>query len=311
MEWRSRDNVLLLLDCRRRQQLVLTGLLLDAGAGPDDGASLYHSLENLECTRLLLEHGAGIDGTNALYRALDLEDAGALQLLLDSGGNANEPVRNPALTGWGSPLLWAIRRRRSRRHVAALLDAGANAMATTPAGATAYKAVLQLGLADVAELLDQYGGGGPMSEDELFVAACASADEVGARRIQARRPDLPHALSAAQLRLLPDITAEGGADAAMLMVALGWAVAVRGGDWDASALNLAVFQGDATLTRFLLQHGARWAEEQAMETMSAAHYPGRRAMRRSKAVIGPGAPGRCLTMGCRRQHRTTGIPSPF
>ena len=60
MEWRSRDNVLLLLDCRRRQQLVLTGLLLDTGAGPDDGASLYHSLENLECTRLLLEHGAGI-----------------------------------------------------------------------------------------------------------------------------------------------------------------------------------------------------------------------------------------------------------
>jgi hypothetical protein len=241
---------------------VLTQMLLAAGADPNDGESLYHSLENPECTQLLLAHGARIAGSNALYRALDLADAAPLEMLLAHGGDANEPARTAPLTDWGSPLLWAIRRRRSRRHVQALLAAGADPAATTPAGMTAYRLARQFGLTDVAALLQQAGGGETLSEEELFIAACASGDDVTARSIRARRPDLPAALSPSQLRLLPDIAAEGESAAVMLMVTLGWPIAVRGGDWDASALNLAVFRGDAALTRFLLEHGAQWTEQQ-------------------------------------------------
>ena len=71
---------------------ALTGLLLEAGANPNDGELLYHSLENPACTRLLLEHGARIAESNAIYRAIDLEDDAALKLLLAHGGDPNEPA---------------------------------------------------------------------------------------------------------------------------------------------------------------------------------------------------------------------------
>jgi ankyrin repeat protein len=240
--------------------VVLTRLLLDAGADPNDGESLYHSLENPACTRLLLESGARIAESNAIYRAIDLEDDTALRLLLQHGGDPNEPARNPPLTAWGSPLAWAIYRRRPL-HVKALLDAGADPSRATREGLSPYRLALQFGLTEAAALLRVQTDAPEISDDERFVAACARGDEGEARTMASRRPDLPAALSTAQLRLLPDMAAAGADDVVRLMVSLGWPIATRGGDWDASALNLAVFRGDAALTRYLLEHGAKWTEQ--------------------------------------------------
>jgi len=239
---------------------ALTKLLLKAGANPNDGESLYHSLENPACTRLLLEHGARIAESNAIYRSIDLDDDSALKLLLQHGGDPNEPAQNAPLTDWGSPLAWAIYRRRPN-HVKALLDAGADPSRPTPQGLSPYRLALQFGLTEAAALLRAQTDAPDVSDEERFVAACARGDEAEARAMASRRPDLPAALSTAQLRLLPDMAAAGADDAVKLMVSLGWPIAVRGGDWDASALNLAVFRGDAGLTRFLLEHGANWKEQ--------------------------------------------------
>jgi ankyrin repeat protein len=238
----------------------LTRLLLEAGADPNDGESLYHSLETYVCTPLLLQHGARVAGGNVIYHALDFENAEALALLLRTGGDPNEPARNAPLNECGSPLLWAIRRRRSRRCIELLLDAGADLRTTTANGISAYRLALQSGLDDVAELLRSKSPPEQVPIEETFIAACARGDEVEARRIQAARPELPRALAEHHLRLLPDLAAEGANAAVRLMVELGWPIATRGGDWDASALNLAVFRGDAGLTRFLLEHGASWTE---------------------------------------------------
>ena len=126
----------------------------------------------------------------------------------------------------------------------------------TADGVSPYRLALQFGLSDIANLLRAQTDEPEISDEERFVAACAQGDEAEARAIHAQRPDLPASLSPAQLRLLPEMAAAGADDVVKLMVRLGWPIAVRGGDWDASALNHAVFRGNAGLTRFLLEHGA-------------------------------------------------------
>ncbi|MDQ0013737.1 ankyrin repeat protein [Variovorax boronicumulans] len=246
----------------QNRDVEITRLLLDAGADPNDGESLYHSLEEPACTRLLLKAGARVGGTNALYRVLDLDRLESLQLLLAHGGDPNEAAPGVPTSDWGRPLLWAIRRRRSAAHIEALLDAGADASVRTPEGIDAHTLALRFGLTDVARLLAQRtGGDAQLPPEEQFVAACARGDGATARRVQAEHPQVLSALSPTQLRLLPELAAQPGCgDAVQLMVELGWPITTTGGDWDGSALNHAVFRGDAALTRFLLAHGATWTE---------------------------------------------------
>ena len=236
----------------------LTQLLLTAGADPNDGESLYHSIERWPehaCTRLLLQAGARVDGTNVLQHAASRGDLDGLRLVLEYARDVNDTSG-----GGDAALIAAVRHRRSA-HVRALLEAGADARVRGTDGVSAYRSAHEHGQTEVAEILAAAGGGEPLTSADELVAACARCDERAARALLAREPNLLHSLSPLQLRQLPNLVQAGAHDAVRLMVRLGWPIAVRGGDEDASALNLAVLQGDADLTRFLLERGARWDEE--------------------------------------------------
>jgi hypothetical protein len=235
----------------------LTQVLLSAGADPNDNESLYHATEGSDptCVSLLLAHGARVEGSNALHHQLDREDLDGLQRLLDATTDVDD-----SSSTLGPPLLWAIRRGRSVPHVRALIDRGANPRAQTKDGVSAFVLAQRNGLTDVVALLDDRGAGQALTVEEQFVAACARVDRPAAMELLERHPDMFTRLTTTQLRQLPNLTEAGRTDAVRLMVELGWPVATTGGDWQASAVNLAVFRGDAALTRFLLEHGARWDE---------------------------------------------------
>jgi ankyrin repeat protein len=241
--------------------LEMTRLLLALGADPDDGECLYHSLGNPAITRLLLEAGVPITPSNALYHAFDYADPTPLMVLLQFGADANQPAVGPPTSDFGSPLLWAIHRRVSMAHYEALLSAGADTRACTPAGVSAFQLARRFGLPDVARLLSRWGAAvDPGSVQEQFLGACGCALQEQARELLRANPDLLRSLPATDLALLPQLIAAGAQDAARLMVQVGWPLDAHGGDWGATALNMAVFQGDATLARFLLEHGASWTE---------------------------------------------------
>ena len=234
----------------------MTRMLLDAGANPNDNESLYHSIEDprrdLPCTRVLLEAGTRVAGTNALAKVLDYDNLEGLRMLL-----AHTTHGDPDL---GRILHWAIYRGRSAAHVRALLEAGADPRAVNSDHQSAYRHAAAHGLPEIMRLLEEGGTGEPLSDEEKFVSACASANEREARRLIEARPDLFASLTRAQLKQLPNQAMSGRDDSVRLMVKLGWPIAERGGDIDGSALNWAVFRGRPELTEFLLEHGASFRE---------------------------------------------------
>lgn len=229
--------------------VAMTKLLLDAGANPNDNESLYHSVESRDpnCTKLLLDAGARVVGTNTIGRALDYDRLDVLLLLLQRGGDATERP-------W---IHHAILRGRSLAHIRALIDAGADLRAVNDEGISVFRWAQMHGRTDVVALPCEADIDEPLTEEEQFVAACSRGDEDAARALLAQIPDIVSRLTPKQLQALPQLADIGDLSAVRTMLALGWPLEVKVA-WDATALNLAVYRGDAEMTELLFKHGADW-----------------------------------------------------
>ena len=168
--------------------------LLEHGASPNDGESLYHATElgHHEGLKMLLEHGADPKGTNALLRAMDFHDHEAVRMLLDAGAEPDDFDGTPVggERPWVVPALHqAARRMSDARMIALLLDAGADPKRTFE-GCSAYGHARVFGNRALARAIEARGGAPDLTpEEELLSKAGDGEDTVGIYVDPARLPD--------------------------------------------------------------------------------------------------------------------------
>jgi ankyrin repeat protein len=224
----------------------LTRVLLEAGADPDDGESLYHATESRssECLALLLAHGATTDGTNALAHALDDERLEHVRLLLEAGADPNEHAH----------VAHAVRRGRGPEFVRLLAEYGADL--DRPGGETwrgdvplrtPYAHARRRARDDVAETLTELGASTELDPADAAVEALARGE-------QPRTP-LPQPLDVDAQEVIV-LAALGGKLGAVLDAVGPDFTGVVGGSPEGSLVHHAAWVGDSALVGELLHRGA-------------------------------------------------------
>lgn len=247
-----------------REVPEMARLLLEAGAAPTDGESVFHAAEHFHRSALeiLLEFGVDLNqvgdwGNTPLYFLLRHHDVerqertkSGVIWLLDHGADPNVRCGTEEETA----LHVAVRRDQSPSVVRMLLDHGADVHARRGDGRTAW-VLAQRGAQD--ELATVLVGGGATSEElspaDLLVAACSRGDANTAREVATH--EVLEALAAADLRVLPDAAARGRLESVRACLAVGFDVDARD-DYGATALHHACIRGDAKMVRELLERDA-------------------------------------------------------
>lgn len=160
--------------------MVLGQWLLDHGADPNDGESLYHATElgHHDGLNMLLEAGADPKGTNALLRAMDFNDHQAVRLLLDHGARADDfdGAHVGGEAPWVVPALHqAARRMCDAEMVNLLLEAGADP-AREFEGCTAYGYARVFGNVDLARAIEARGEVPDLTAEEELLAMAADGE---------------------------------------------------------------------------------------------------------------------------------------
>ncbi|MDA7424063.1 ankyrin repeat domain-containing protein [Thalassococcus lentus] len=161
--------------------MVLGRWLLDNGADPNDGESLYHATElgHHDGLRMLLEAGANPHGTNALLRAMDFHDHTAVEMLIAHGAQADD--FNDAEIGgeqpWVCPALHqAARRSSDARMTDLLIQAGADPNRVYR-GANAYGFARVHGNRAVSRAIEAMGATAELTPEEVLLARAADGLE--------------------------------------------------------------------------------------------------------------------------------------
>jgi ankyrin repeat protein len=230
-----------------------TRLLLDRGANPDDGESVYHAVEaeDTACLEILLAHGATVRGTHALGNAI--RKPPFVRVLLEHGD------LRPADPELRDALLWA----REDEVAELLIGHGADLEARDDDGLTAYSRAARLGDHSMMALLERAGA----DTDADPVAAWLGSVVRGTADLARPRPlarqrggsgspaPSPGAWRRADAELLPMFASAGQDEVVERLLAAGVPLHARGID-QGTALHYAGMWGQPSTVELLLARGA-------------------------------------------------------
>jgi ankyrin repeat protein len=223
--------------------LQTTRLLLDRGANPDDGESVYHSVEadDTACLELLLERGATVRDTNALGNAIG--DARKVRILLEKGDlTPSDPELRDSLLYARNPAVAEI-----------LIAHGAALDARDADGLTPYSNAARLSSDELMRLLEAAGADTELDPSAEWIGAIVRGELERAERVRAEHPGLP--LRYRDAEELPRWASSGDDEVVARLLDAGVPLDARGVD-DGTALHYAGMWGRASTVALLLSRGA-------------------------------------------------------
>lgn len=239
-------------------------MLLEAGASPTDGESVFHAAEcfHEEALALLLEFDVDLNqtgdwGNTPLYfllRYWDIERHPAvgrgLRWLLDHG--AEPDVRSGVERE--TALHVAVRRGQSPETIRLLLDHGADPRAARADGRSVWLLARRSGQEALAAILEQAGATPvPLSAADQLLEACASGDVGRAERLAS--PELLRQLEPEDLHLCRDAARRGDVSAVRACLSAGFPV--NGLDeFGATPAHHAAIAGRDEVVALLMRAGA-------------------------------------------------------
>jgi ankyrin repeat protein len=245
---------------------ALVARLLERGANPNDGESIYHAAQynRRSCLELLRQHGADFSSRQKPYNNTPLFFLAGHHD--EHGGNAPwaqgvrwllEHGADPNVTSYGhnSTPLHALATGGRDQVLRWVVEWGADVNAVRRDGRTPYAIALRSGNEAGARYLIEQGaspGATPMDE---FLGACLTADEPVARSLLERHTDLMSSMTAEDQGAIGNAIRWNRPHAVRLMHTLGFQL-----NWEEAGggtpLHWAAWLGRHEIVKLLLELGA-------------------------------------------------------